>query len=229
MSLILATASGRTASKLGRGTALANPASNPDRFRLLLRDAYARRRVCTWIPLAPTGSMDPILDGQVNVLVRWGKWRPERGQIVLLAASEGILTVHRVILSRPTGDDFEILELADHYEYRNPYAGGWVASDRILGRIVAFRRSDRPDHLVPLDNCVATISGKLLAAQLALLWRLGHENAKWPNSLERLHQRIFDIFLTFHLVVARASKVVLRMATRTTSCNPSEIPGCSNC
>lgn len=182
---------------------------NPNQFRFLLRKAYERKNACSWITLAPTGSMDPMYGGQTTVFVRWGDKVPSLGDVVLLTTPDGILTVHRAVATR-RDPVVEILQMADHFSYRDPYSGAWIPGSNVLGRVIGFRRIGMGPSYVTLDTHLARSLNRLLAYNSLLLWHLGGENADWFHRIEPLRKLGFYAAKTVHLTLSYATICLLR-------------------
>lgn len=183
-----------------------------NRLRGVVRDLYERHGVCSWVEVAPTGSMDPFFGGQIAVLVRWGRIDPRRGEIILFMTPDGILGVHRAVSVRP--ENGAVLQMADQFTYRDPYSGGWVPRANLLGRVIGFRTSSEPACYVDLDTPLARACGRLLAANLWLLWRLGGRQAGWFHAVEPIRRLAFNLFRRVHLATSFAVVTVISMRSK---------------
>jgi len=196
---------------------------NPNRFRLLLRTIYERRNACTWIPLAPTGSMDPLFGGQTTVCVRWGNVRPSPGDITLFMTADGILTVHRVVALRQRAG-IEVLQMADQFNYRDPYSGGWIPLSDLLGTVIAFQRPGLGLAPIALDTSAARRLNRYLAVTQRILWVMGGANAGWFHSVEPLRRLGFHAAKAIHIGLSFVVAYLLRLLSHKvmTACGDHE-------
>lgn len=102
--------------------------------RALRRQAPAGTR--TWVPVAPTGSMGPLLPPGAEVLLAWGS-ECEPGDLIMFVSAQGPAIVHRIADS----DERRLLQMADHGDLRLPWSAGWISREQMLGRVIAVRHN----------------------------------------------------------------------------------------
>jgi hypothetical protein len=184
---------------------------NLTRLRLLLRTVYESRNVCSWISLAPTGSMDPIFKGRVEVLVKWGEILPQLGDVILYVAGEGILGVHRTVAIRTQEKRIEVLQMSDRFIYRNPYSGGWIPKEHILGQVIELKRLNTEYKCIALNTSISILFNKIISLNLRILWSLGNEQVGWSQYTEPVRKISFELFKFIHLIELQIVSFILRI------------------
>lgn len=144
-----------------------------------------KRNGPTWIRVIDTGSMYPLLVGDVDVLTDWSTSpEPRVGELAVLSSPvTGHLYVHRAIALDREARTPRVLQGADAIHWTGFVEATWVDRTYLFGVARALRRRDEAT-LVYLQSSLARTLGRTQALWLRTLLRL--QNAEGSNPLRRV-------------------------------------------
>lgn len=180
---------------------LSLPSQDPD-LRRFLRDLWASQRRVSYVQYVDTQSMTPSLQGPVELLVEWGAY-PDLcpGDLVIFEDTKlNVLVAHRVCQVEQSANLFCVLQAGDRLRPRG-LPGGWINSENVFGRVIAFRFKGNPSNLIWLHRGWLLKLGQQISCSSAWFWRSA-QNPDFPPTFPP-YRRLFHWLLchAYHIAL----------------------------